>query len=267
MMLQSTSFTFDDISCEDMRVMMVSTQNGLYKDNFLPTRKIIEKTIASRNIPYFQRVDSEPLSFSISIYIENWEEENSIRRIAKWLYTDQYKPLWFSSNPHNIYYAMVEGSSELMHNGCNDGYINIKFRTTSPYSYSPVKNENNKLIVTGNVSKMYYNEGDLPIRPFLVITKTVSDGDISITNTSTGETFELKGLRKDEVVTVDCANEILTSSHEQYNRFLYDNHNDVWLDWYPDSNGNSTKFSFNGNFDVDFTFQYTYLNEANVLRP
>ena len=266
-MLQSLSFTYNGISCEDMGVVMVTTDSGLYKDIFLPSRKITEKNISGRNAPYFQRVESEPLSFSISIYIENWEEENSIRRIARWLYQDYYKPLWFESNPHNVYYALVEGSSELVHNGLNDGYITLKFRTNSPYSFSPVKPQNPTLNVYGSLTKLFYNEGDLPIRPKMVITKTSGDGNVSITNNKSGETFTLTSLRNGEVVTVDCSNETLVSSHEIYGRYLYDNHNEVWLDWSTDHNNQSTSFTFTGNFTVDFTFQYTYLNESNILRP
>lgn len=264
-MLQSMSFTYNGISCEDMGVVMGTTDSGLYQDLFLPSRKIIEKNIAGRNAPYFQRVDSEPLSFPITIYIENWEEENSIRRIARWLYQDYYKPLWFESNPHNIYYAMFQGNSQLMHNGCNDGYITLNVRTNSPYSFSPIKNENNPLTINSSLTERFYNEGDLTIRPKMVITKTGSDGDISITNDQSGETFRLTGLRNSEVVEVDCANETLVSSHEQYGRYLYDNHNDVWLDWVADNNNEVTTFTFTGRFIVDFTFQYVYLNESNIL--
>lgn len=265
-MLESMGFTYDGISTKDMRVIMVTDSSGLYKDHFLPTRKIIEKSISGRNIPYFQRVDSEPLSFSISIYIEKWQEENSIRRIARWLYQDYYKPLWFESNPSHVYYAMVEGSSQLIHNGCYDGYITLKFRTNSPYSFSHIKNEKKPISVNEYAEKLFYNEGDLPIRPKMVITKTHSDGNVSITNNRSGETFTLSNLRNGEVVIVDCANETLVSSHEQYGRYLFDNHNEIWLDWQPDNRNQQTKFTFSGNFIVDFTFQYTYLNESNILR-
>lgn len=266
-MLESLSFTYDGISCEDMGVTMVTTDSGLYKDLFLPSRKITEKKIAGRNAPFFQRVDSEPLSFSITIYIEQWEKENSIRRIARWLYQDYYKPLWFASNPHNIYYAIFDGNSSLVHNGRNEGYITLNVRTNSPYSFSPIKNENNPLNVYGSLTKIFYNEGDKMIRPKMVITKTTSDGNVSITNNQTGESFILTDVRNGEIVTVDCGNEYMTSSHEQFGRYLYDNHNDNWLDWYPDHDGNVTSFTFTGDFIVDFTFQYTYLNESNMLRP
>lgn len=266
-MLESLSFTYNGISCEDMGVVMVTTESGLYKDYFLPSRKIIEKTIAGRNSPFYQRVDNEPLSFSLTIYIKEWEKENSIRRIARWLFQDYYKPLWFSSNPHNIYYAIIEGNSNLMHNGLFDGYITFNVRTNSPFSYSPIKNENNPLTVNGSLTKKFYNEGDKMIRPKLVITKTGGDGNISITNDRTGETFTLTELRNGEVVTVDCANEFMTSSHEVYGRYLYDNHNEKWLDWLPDHDGETTSFTFTGSFIVDFTFQYTYLNESNILYP
>ena len=260
-MLESLHFSYDGKSSQDMGVMMVNADGGLYKEIFLPSRKIIEKTIPNRHAPYFVRVDDSPLSFPLSIAVFDRPERNSIRSIARWLFTDYYKPLYFESNPHRIFYAMFEGNSTLLHNGLKDSYITLNVRTNSPYTYSPPKTE--ILDVYGSATREFFNEGDLDIRPKLIITKRGA-GSISITNNSTGEELKINDMWDGEIATLDCVNEQITSSYEYNNRYLFDKHNDVWLDWKADSN---TQFTFTGNFTVEFIFEYAYLQEYDELSP
>jgi len=135
-MKQSINFSFDGIHSQDMGVHIAWNDDGLFEDNFLPDRKITEKKIANREKPYFQRVEHEPLSFSLSFAIADWESEDTLRRIARWFFQPYYKPLIFDSNPNRVFYAMFEGKSSIFHNGLNEGYIELDIRCDSPYSYS-----------------------------------------------------------------------------------------------------------------------------------
>lgn len=135
-MKQSIQFMYDGISSEDMGVFIAWSDDGLFEENFLPNRQIIEKKIANREKPYFQRVEHEPLSFSLSFAIADWENKDTLRRLARWLFQPYYKPLVFDSNPNRVFYAMFEGDSQLFHNGLNEGYIELNIRCDSPYSYS-----------------------------------------------------------------------------------------------------------------------------------
>lgn len=131
---------YDGQSSKDFGVFIASTDTGLFKENFLPERNIIEKKVLGRDRPYLQRVEHEPLSFSLSFALEDWGntyEIDYIRRIARWLFKDYYRPLIFDSNPNRIFYAMVEGDSTLFHNGAKEGYIELNIRCDSPFSYSP----------------------------------------------------------------------------------------------------------------------------------
>lgn len=135
-MKQSIHFMYDGISSKDMGVFIAWKDDGLFEDNFLPNRKIVEKKIANREKPYFQRVEHEPLSFSLSFAIENWEHRETLRKLARWFFQPHYKPLVFDSNPNRVFYAMFEGDSKLLHNGLNEGYIELNIRCDSPYSYT-----------------------------------------------------------------------------------------------------------------------------------
>lgn len=262
-MLESLHFSYDGISSHDKGVMMVKTSGGLYDENFLPNRSIVEQSVPGRNAPYFVRVDNEPLSFSISIALIDREFRNQIRDVARWLFTDEYKPLYFESNPNRVFYAIFEGNSSFIHNGLKQGYVTLNVRTNSPFGFSPPKKD--VFNVNGAVTKEYFNEGDLKIRPNLVITKRGA-GNVSIKNNTTNQELIIRDMLDGEVATLDCANEQIYSSYENVipRRYLFDKHNDVWLDWDKYENN---QFTFTGNFTVEFQYEYVYLQEYDLLDP
>lgn len=253
-MLQSLHFTYNGISSRDMGVVLVN-EGGLYKDIFLPKRTIQEVKINGNSRPYFKGVESSPLSFSLSIFIEGWKDRNSLRAISRWLFQDYYKPLILDFSTEMIFYAIIEGDSSLIHNGCQDGYITFNVRCDTYHAYSPLIQHD--LNVRGLTSEEFYNEGDLLIRPQLKITK-LGDGNISIKNEANNQEFRLNDLYNNEVVLINCENEeIMSSFQTSLNRYLHDKHNDVWLDFEAQSSAN---FIFTGNFDCEFYYEYKYLN-------
>lgn len=254
-MLENMHFSYDGKSTKDFGVVMVYPDSGLIKESFLPTRKITEIQVGGRHNPFFQRVDDDPLSFSLTLYLTEWRERNNLRQIARWLHKEYYKPLIFESNSDVIYYAMVEGTSELMHDGDFNGYITVNFRLNCPYPMS-IPHENT-VESDGSATVEIYNNGDLPMRMKMEITMK-ADGNITITDETTGNAFELTDLMVDETVYVDCINEYIVSSlEERLNRYLLDNHNDEWLTIEAETSANLT---ITGNASVKFIYQYVYLN-------
>lgn len=260
-MLESNHFNFNGISSKDMGVQIVNPSGGLYNEVFKANRKIVETNVPGRKAPYFKRVDEEPLSFPLSIWIKDWEKRNSLRSISRWLFQDYYKPLYFESEPGRIFYAMFQGKSDLLHNGLKEGYITLNVRTNAPDTFSPIHTD--KFTVNGTRSIQYSNEGDEVIRPYIKL-KMLRAGDISIKNEQNGQTLEVKNLLNEEEVIIDCVNEFIISGFEErLNRYLFDNHNDVWLDWDLDD----AIFTFNGNFNIEFSYEYSYNQEYNTLTP
>lgn len=157
-MRESIYFKFDEKHSKDFGVFIGSTDTGLFSETFLPTRSIIETKTIGREKPYLQRVENEPLSFSLSFVLEEWDDRDYLRKVARWLFQDSYKPLVFDSNPSRIFYAIVEGDSSLLHNGAKEGYVELKIRCDSPYTYSPEYIENNIKYRDNNIEKLISND-------------------------------------------------------------------------------------------------------------
>lgn len=252
-MRQSTNFTFDGISSEDMGVHAIQTGNGLFKETFLPQRVIVETRIGGRDKPYHQRVELLPLSFNLNIFIEEWKQRDNLRQIARWLNQDYYKPFFFNDNPDRIAYAMVDGSSSLYHNGMREGYVTLNIKCNSPYTYSPL--QTHELSTSESDSYQIFNEGDLSVKPVIWITKTKSDGGISIVNSTTDQIMALNNLKKDEEIFIDFENYQIESSLESLGVYRHDDHNDVWLELAM--NENSLKLT--GDFEAKIEYQAQYL--------
>ncbi|QJI52487.1 tail protein [Psychrobacillus phage Perkons] len=157
-MLESTYFMYDGLSSKDFGVKIGTTKGGLYEESFLPTRNIIEKKVTHREKNYLQRVEHDPLSFSLPFYMEDWNNDNQLREIARWLFQPYYKPLILDSNPNRIFYAMINGSSKLFHNGLNQGYVEMEIRCDSPYSYTAEHDLNNIEYRDSNVGSVLEND-------------------------------------------------------------------------------------------------------------
>lgn len=158
-MKQSINFMFDGIASQDMGVHIAWNDDGLFEENFLPDRKIVEKKIANREKPYFQRVEHEPLSFSLSFAIVDWENPETLRKLARWFFQPYYKPLVFDSNPNRVFYAIFEGDSSVFHNGMGEGYIELTIRCDSPYSYSFEQTKENIEFRNANVGSKVTIDG------------------------------------------------------------------------------------------------------------
>lgn len=254
-MLENMTFTFNGIDSESMGVTMINSGSGLYKDIFLPTRKTKEVKIGNRI--YFKGVEREQLSFPFSIFIDGWRELNNLQAITEWLDQDNYCEFWVDNDPNRILDVIIEGSSDLTHNGCKDGYATMTMKTMSPYGRSSDYIET--LQVRGSSHLDLLNQGNKIIRPYLEITK-IGEGDISIKNEENGQEFKITGLWNNEKVKVNCLYEEIESNfQDQFNRYLYDSHNDIWLDWNPHV---ETRFTFTGNFNVEFRYRLIYTAET-----
>ncbi|MNW28317.1 Phage tail protein [compost metagenome] len=113
--------------------------SGMQEEVFAAPRSINEISIKGRDKPYFQNNKKEPLQFQVSFaFAETWDKQ-MISDVARWL-TEQayYQPLFFSDDPEKIYYALCVNDPTIIHNGLNEGYLNLTFRCDAPYAYSPL---------------------------------------------------------------------------------------------------------------------------------
>lgn len=256
-MREAINFNYNGISSEDMGVQIVSTKSGLFEDIFVASRKIVETSTPYTNKPYLHKIALEPLSFSVSIFINEWKDRDNLSAIARWLTEDTYKPLMFDALPNRVCFAIFEGNSSLIHNGAKDGYINLNVRCNSPYTYSATHLEmtdlNDSLV---DKLILIYNDGDRFVKPELVITKKESQGLVVIKNETTGQRLEINNLGVDEEVYINCETEEIVSSLESNGVYRFDDHNDIWLEL---SNIEGNVLSISGGCDVKLEFRAVYL--------
>lgn len=139
MIKNSLYFSYAGIRSDFYNIINVNLASGMQEDIFAATRSIREVTVKGRDRPYFQHTEKEPLSISVAFAFEDKWNEQRIREVARWL-TEQayYQPLFFSDDPEKIYYALCVNDPTIIHNGLNEGYLNLTFRCDAPYAYSPL---------------------------------------------------------------------------------------------------------------------------------
>jgi phage-related protein len=228
-MKESLYFTYNGIKSTDMGVTQISLSNGLFEEEFVAPKNIIEEKIRGRDTPYFFGVERDPLSFSMGIYFDNGMDDDSKRKVKRWLDQDTYLPLIFSSNLSRIYYAMVVNDSKEIHNGLEEGYLQLQMRCDSPYAYSPTYYS--KIYeFNGNASGteiIIENNGDVECKPTIYIEK-IGNGNVDIINQSNaGQTFSFTDLNDQEIVFVDCENEVIIT--DLIGQYRYDSFNDEYL--------------------------------------
>ena len=253
MIQNSLGFYFNGSHSSELGVIIAHT-SGEYEEQFIAPRKVQQSRF--NNKTYFRKVDRDALSFSLTLYIEKWQDWNKLRPIARWLDVDDYVEFFTDVDPERVYYVIPDGNVDITHNGVKEGYFTVDFICLDSYTYSNYIIKD--LVVNGKNSLFLANEGDVITRPYMTF-KMLQDGDIKVVNKASGEEFILTGLYINEVIKVDGVNEEIESSlEEKFNRYLYDNHNRNWLDFKEQS---ESEFEFIGNFEVEFKYRFVYLSE------
>lgn len=215
----SLYFTFDGIDSETFEIMQVSTSTGLLEEQFLPTRTLVESRVYGRDKSFLHGYSYEPKKFSISFYIEDYDDQEKINQISRWLLQPDYKQLYFSNNPHRIFYVMAIGEISISHNSINQGIVNIDFQCNSPYSYSPSYNVTEYLTNNndGQIIEIE-NKGIKTVHLDLEIVK-VGLGDIEVVNYTNSLQFKLVNNLDGEIIAIDAENEDIETSLPNTYRF------------------------------------------------
>ncbi|EQC1535380.1 Ig-like domain-containing protein [Clostridium botulinum] len=197
MIRASEEIWFNGHSSKEFGLINANIDNdGFLEEPFLAERKLSMDRIKYQPKAYFDSVEEQEKSFELKLaFKDNIKmDKNILRKVAKWLSVlDGYKELWFNEDceidengdydinkPTRIYFAIVEGVSNLHHACLPQGYISIRFRTNSPYCYSPKKTTVKYTLGEGD-RVFVYNDGDMAYRP-----------EVSIKNLVENQTIELK---------------------------------------------------------------------------
>lgn len=188
-MKEGLEFSYDGIKSSDMGLLNVQFSGGLFEEPFVADKEIHEIKVRGNDKPYFQGVERSPLVFSLQFAFEDKYDHEKIRQVARWLDQDYYKPFFTTNNPDRIFYCMLHSSSQLIHNGAKEGYVEIEMRCDSPYSYSPqyvsewLEIRNTPLIITETTQSDFqkgilHNMNTLPSGDLQLGTKKPTWGDI-----------------------------------------------------------------------------------------
>ncbi|WP_226035600.1 distal tail protein Dit [Aquibacillus saliphilus] len=248
---ESLDFSYAGVQSYTKGLYNVSTSGGLYEEEIAGNRSINEDEDIQGN-RYLKDIDNQPLEFPVSFYFRDKFDREKIRDTTRWLLQNKYQPLIFNNYPDRIFYAIAVGSYRLIHNGLEQGYLQLNFRCKNHYAYSPtIQSESYNLsnnITSGTVID-FENKGDMDVQPVLHIQK-VGAGDISFTNLSDeGKTMSLNNLVDGEEITIDCDSAELNTitGYNRYNDFNFN-----WLNLIYGIN----RINVKGNCIFSYTCQF-----------
>jgi len=220
---ESLYILFNNINSQDFDIINIHIDSGLYQETFIPDRTIKETKVRNNPIPFFQGVEDSSRVINCSLAFKEGFDEDKLRSVKRWLTTSYYSPLIFSESPDYIYYSLCTNTSDLLHTGNGNGYINVEFQCDSNFVYSPVYTSVLYDFSINNLSPViqFINNGDVDCKPMLSLQK-VNDGNIAIINLSDGgKEFGLRNLLNNEDLYIDNENEEIVTSIP--NTYRYDN--------------------------------------------
>lgn len=221
--MESKYFIFDGIKSSDMDLYNVHVDNnGLIEVPYFGGADISEEYNQKKLVPYFYGVKRKAIEFSVQFALSNdgiilkeWTPQ--IRnKIAKWLVHDTYKEFQTSDDLGKKYYVICTNPGNL-HLRLTKGYVDLTFRTNSPFAWAGnsiiryedlSNNTNSKIINVENLS-------NIPrwFRPIIEIELVNGETDVELKNLSNGgKTMKFEGLTPNEIISIDCENELVLSN-------------------------------------------------------
>ena len=148
---------------------------------------------------------------------EAWNE-GSITNVYSWLFKKDFKKFQTLDYPgnYNLCYYLKAVSFKKVLNPDFHGYLEVEFKSYSPYCYSI---PNNSPTLSNGETKVITNYSNLyePYKPKIKISNRGAS-NIRITNRSNDSFVEVAGLSSGEVIIVDCAMGTVMNSNGD-NRF------------------------------------------------
>jgi len=222
------------VQLSDLNIYVVRLDSGMITVPFLPSLEIQEEYSINNDIPYYFGSKKNPLELEVTFTkLEGIWTWNARREFANLLTpdNDDYMEFYYQEDdePVKIYYVKYIDGIDITTNGNRQGYLTVRFRCDSPYSYSQtysLLNDLSTIAVPTIIS--ITNSGDARCYPELWIEK-VGNGNISIKNlTNAGTICTITSLLDEEIVYIN--NEDGTIESSLSNTYRYDNHNGIYIE-------------------------------------
>lgn len=227
--MESEHFIFDGVKSSDMGLMSVRMSSNTFVETpFWGGADIKEELSHKKITPYFYGVQRKPIEFKIQCAlmdsngdVKQWTPQDR-SRIARWLIHDEYKEFQTVDDLGKRYFAICTNDVNL--NLINTrGYIELSFKTNSPYAWSPIyvdkfdlsNNEATTIIELENKSNVVKE-----FNPLIEIELVNGETNIELKNLSnSGKAMRFEGLYSNEVISIDTQNKIIKSNLQGSNPF------------------------------------------------
>lgn len=242
-------FNFDGKESRQFNILAVDIGSNLYEEMLAPTRTV-NQTQTSKGRIIFHSVQEEIRTFDLNLAFEEGFDEELIDDIARWLFVDYYRPLYFEGQEDRVMFAMIVGDSSIIHNGLQQGYFTITIQTNSPYLFSRLKTNTKTITNTGTIP--ISNNGHLDVHPELSI-KKVGDGDLTIG--IDGRNVKIINLKNGENIYIDTLREIIETdivATYRYNNIVSGELEDLFVGY-----GNK-EYKITGSCIFDYRFRERY---------
>lgn len=222
MSFYSEKFLFNDISNEEMGVILVTMQSDVLMEYGIKYKEPLGVDMSKVNHFYYsQNTEIEPITITLALVDINgnptvWTREDK-RKVIDWFVTDTFCPFVSGDDPAVLYYLKcIEYNRKFNSNG--QGVIEFTMQPENQYVYTPViestysvKGEKQISINNlSNVTDKYYPKIE-------VIQYGKEKEDIIIENLSVNnEPFVIKNLEENEKVEVDHLLKSIVSNKELF---------------------------------------------------
>lgn len=157
--------------------------------------------------------EDSPLEFKISFGSFEPLTRQDISAIHKWLRKNEYEKLEIvQPDMKGLHYNCILHDSEIKQIGNVPYAFEYTVTCDSPFAWEDVKTYNYRTITDSKV--MHFNDSDIPtyLRPVVRFKSLVADNNVSIENVNNdGWVTAMVGLGKDEIVTIDSENEMIST--------------------------------------------------------
>jgi phage-related protein len=215
------SFLYDGVPSElyGLRISDIDV-DAINRSMGSSSMDVYEQKVYRRATPYFFGATPSPkLVFTLSAFSEEEMDAAHFQLVQKWLFSSRkYKQLQIDQiDMLDIYFSCILNQPEIVRVGnkiqgfsCQvecDSPFAWKFPTTITYAYEQAVVDDT--VIFNNTS----DDSGSYLYPQLVITINNTGDNIKITNESDdNRIFEFTGLLANEVLTIDCSLETVSSS-------------------------------------------------------
>ena len=219
--MESQYFIFDGIKSKDMDLHIMRIDHSGFVDSpYWGSQDIQEERHKNKIKAYYYGVSKEPIEFTIQLVLmdknnkpKKWTPRERFK-IAKWLLQDTYKEFQTSDDLGKIYYAICTSEANLQLIN-QEGYMELTFKTNSPYAWSPVYIDTFDLSNNTTKTTITLHNGSNILKKFMPKVEIEMKGSTAVTLknlTNGGKEFTIKNRATSEVISFDNENKIIKSS-------------------------------------------------------